>query len=102
MTDGETDTTMTTDRVTNIELGTLLGLSHVQVHRIRTGTRHPSVEAMSRIKDHLGWDIGSQVKARMSGGGRYAREFEKAVERYAASRKTDEGPGERTPDPHSN
>lgn len=83
-----------TERVTNTELGNLLGLSHVQVHRIRNATRQPSIEAMVRIEDVLGWPIKDQVKARTNR--EYATGFEAAVERYASNRATAVGPEERT------
>lgn len=88
-----------TERVTNTELGGLLDLSHVQVHRIRNGTRQPSIEAMVRIEEVLDWAVSDQVHARTSG--RYAEGFEAAVSRYAATRNTSVGPeeGERTPTP---
>jgi hypothetical protein len=88
-----------TERVTNTELGGLLDLSHVQVHRIRNGTRQPSIEAMVRIESVLAWPVADQVRARTSR--EYAEGFEAAVARYAAARNTDVGPEERSPTPHS-
>jgi hypothetical protein len=89
-----------TERMTNTELAGLLGLSHVQIHRIRRGTRGVSIEAMVRIQHVLGWSITDQVAARTRG--KYAAGFEEAVSRYAAARETDVGPAEeRSPtDPH--
>lgn len=88
-----------TERVTNTELGVLLDLSHVQIHRIRNATRQPSIEAMVRIEQVLGWSIKDQVRARTAGN--YASAFETAITRYAADRDTSVGPEERSPTPHS-
>lgn len=84
------------DRVTNVELGELLGISHVQVYRLRVGDRLPSVETMQAIEEHLGWSFQDQGNAR--GTKTYSGEFEAAIARYASARNTTVGP-EETPTP---
>lgn len=83
------------ERMTNGELGTLLDLSHVTISRLRSGTRLPSVEAMVRIEEVLGWKVQDQVEARKDSD--YAAKFEDAVTRYASSRNTAAGPEESAP-----
>lgn len=68
-----------TERLSNTELGGLLGISHASVSRIRSGHRNPSITVMSKIATLTAWDVGDQVEARESGT--YPAEFEKAVAR---------------------
>lgn len=79
-----------TERISNMEIGRMIGLSHVQVHRIRTGSRLPSTPTMGRIEVEIGWSAGDQVKAYNDGN--YALQFERAIERYAQARETETGP----------
>ena len=78
------------ERMTNTELANLLGLSHVQVSRLRSGARTPGVTTMGDIQDVLGWSATDQIRARRDGV--YASEFEAAIERYASGRETEKGP----------
>lgn len=86
---------MDDERMTNGELGNLLDLSHVTISRLRSGTRLPSVEAMVRIQEVLGFTVQDQVDARQEG--KYAEKFEEAVSRYASTRNTTVGPEESAP-----
>lgn len=63
-------------RISNIQLGKLIGLSHASVSRIRSGDRLPSIRAMARIARLCDWSIDDQVAAREAGN--YPEEFEKA------------------------
>lgn len=85
------------DRVTNTELAGVLGLSHVQIHRIRAGSRKPSINSMVKIEEELAWTVTDQIRARRAG--EYAAKFEEAIERYAVAKNTSAGPEERTPSP---
>lgn len=85
------------ERVSNTELADLLGLSHVQVSRLRSGNRYPGIPSMRQIEKVLGWSAGDQMKAH--GTEKYAQEFEAAIERYASDRDNTAGPVERPPDP---
>lgn len=68
-----------TERLSNTELGGLLGISHASVSRIRSGHRNPSIAVMSKIATLTGWEVGNQIEAR--GTGTYPEEFEEAVSR---------------------
>lgn len=63
-----------TDRISNIKLGELLGLSHASVSRYRSGDRLPSSETMAEISRLTGWTMDEQYKARTAGT--YAEKFE--------------------------
>lgn len=84
------------ERVTDKEIADLVGLSYVQVNRIRNGSRLPSVEAMIRFAHALRWGAADQMAARESNS--YASAFEEAIQRYAAGRDTATGP-DPSPDP---
>lgn len=88
---------METETMSNTELGPLLGLSHVQVSRIRGGSRYPGILTMKRFESVLGWNAADQLK--VHGTPAYAEAFEVAISRYASSRKTEEGPGNESPTP---
>ena len=53
-------------RVTNGQLGTWLGLTHVTVSRLRSGARGASPDTMSLFAEKLGWSVDDQVKARLA------------------------------------
>lgn len=86
----EGTTTVTTDRVTNVEIAELLGISHVQVYRLRVGDRLPSIETMQMIERELGWSFQEQGDARAAND--YPARFEAAITRYASTRNTTAGP----------
>lgn len=65
-----------TERLSNIKLGELLGLSHASVSRYRSGDRLPSSGVMAQISRLTGWTMDSQYKARDEGT--YPAEFDKA------------------------
>lgn len=65
-----------TERISNIKLGELLGLSHASVSRIRSGDRLPSSEVMALISKLTGWTMDEQFSCRTAGT--YSEEFDKA------------------------
>jgi transcriptional regulator with XRE-family HTH domain len=71
------------ERISNIKLGELLGLSHASVSRIRSGSRLPSSEVMLEIKKLTGWTVDEQLEARNEG--RYAELFDATFDAYADS-----------------
>lgn len=86
------DTEPTHDR-----LAKLLDLTIASVSRIRTGKRHPSMNAMLRIQSLFSWSVGEQVAARSAH--RYAREFNAQAELWARSNPLSPTP---TPEPATN
>jgi transcriptional regulator with XRE-family HTH domain len=88
---------ITMPKLSNIEVAGLIGLSHVQVSRIRSGHRLPGIETMMAICKEFDWSMDEQSAARLQG--LYAPKFEEALARYASDRKTETGPGERHPGP---
>lgn len=85
------------EKMSNMEVAGLIGLSHVQVSRIRSAKRQPGVETMMTIAEVFGWNMDEQAAARKSRT--YASKFETALGRYAASRDTTAGSEERAPTP---
>lgn len=83
------------ERLSNIEVGRLVDLSHVQVSRIRSGLRLPGVETMIRICQVFDWSMDDQASARTRE--KYGPEFEEALARYASRRVTATTPEERAP-----
>lgn len=67
--------------VTNVEIARRLGLSESGVHRIRNGTRYPSLAVMRRIQSAYGWPLDEQVNLIPEGAANmdYANEFERRV-----------------------
>lgn len=70
------DTDPTHDR-----LAKLLDLTIASVSRIRTGTRHPSLEVMTKIADLFGWPLHLQAEARSAEN--YAAEFNRHARAWA-------------------
>lgn len=70
-----------TERLSNTELGGLIGVSHASVSRIRSGDRKPSIRVMSKISKLTGWSIDGQVASRDKGT--YAIDFEQAFSEYS-------------------
>jgi transcriptional regulator with XRE-family HTH domain len=64
-------------RVSNQELGELIGLSHSSVSRLRSGERGTSVEVMLKIERLLQWDLHDQIKRRDDGT--YADKLERLL-----------------------
>ena len=62
-------------RVTNGELGVLMGLSHSSVSRLRSGERGTSTTVMLTVEKELGWDLHDQIQRRDDGT--YAEELER-------------------------
>lgn len=60
---------------TNVQIGALIGMGYTGISRIRTGDRHPSIEAMRRIERALEWPCSDQIEWRERG--KYAEEFER-------------------------
>lgn len=67
-----------TERISNIKLGELLGLSHASVSRIRSGDRLPSLDVMHKISYLTGWTMDEQTARRNDGT--YNVEFDRAFE----------------------
>jgi len=67
-------------RVTNVRLGEMLGISHAQVSRLRSGHRPATLNTLISVRDALGWSVEEQVAAFEAGN--YAAEFEKAIQEY--------------------
>lgn len=67
--------------VTNPEIARVLGLSESGVHRIRNGSRYPSLAVMRRIASAYGWPLDEQVHLIPEGPPNmdYANEFERRV-----------------------
>lgn len=70
-------TTAPSPRVSNQELGELIGLSHSSVSRLRSGERGTSVQVMLKIEDVLGWDLHDQIAQRDKG--KYAAKLERLL-----------------------
>jgi len=73
--------------VTNPEVAKRLGLSESGVHRIRNGTRYPSLAVMKRIAAEYDWPVSEQVnliETDADAPGRdmeYAHELERRISR---------------------
>jgi len=75
---------MTTDtveaapgRLSNVELGELIGLSHSSASRVRSGQRAPGYRVMLAIERCFGWTIQDQVKLLDTDRHEYAAELER-------------------------
>lgn len=66
------------ERLSNIKLGDMLGLSHASVSRIRSGDRLPSLTVMMEIAKLTKWSLDDQAIAREDGT--YAEKFDDAFE----------------------
>lgn len=64
-------------RVSNQEVGELIGLSHSSVSRLRSGERGTSVQVMLKVEKLLGWDIHDQIEQRDKG--KYAEKLERLL-----------------------
>lgn len=76
-------------KLSNRELGELVGLNHTTISRIRASTRWPSVPAMQRIEKVLSWPVAEQISCRANTSRevtKYAKELERRVRRYLATR----------------
>lgn len=69
-------------RVTNQELGELIGLSHSSVSRLRSGERGTSTTVMLQIEKVLKWDLHDQIQRRDDGT--YAQELERLASAWKA------------------
>jgi hypothetical protein len=70
-------------RMTNGEIGKLIGLSYSAVSRLRRGERLPSVQVMVAIQDAFGWGVADQVWVRSSAGADgFARKFNDELDAY--------------------
>lgn len=70
--------------VTNPEIARVLDLSESGVHRIRNGTRYPSLDVMRRIAAAYDWPLADQLELIPEAGERtmdYANEFERRITR---------------------
>lgn len=76
-------------RVTNQEIGELVGLSHSSVSRLRSGERGTSTTVMLQIEKVYGWDLHDQIKRRDDGS--YAAELERRALEWK-TRKLDKKP----------
>lgn len=83
--------------MSNTAVAALIGLTHAQVSRIRSGDRLPSIETMMNIHKVFGWSMDEQATARLQN--LYGPRFEEAIGRYASTRNTTEAPEERAPEP---
>lgn len=64
-------------RVSNQELGVLIGLSHSSVSRLRSGERGTSVQVMLKVERLLSWDLHDQIAQRDKG--KYAEKLERLL-----------------------
>lgn len=80
-------TTTQPPRLSNVELGKLLGLDHSSASRLRRGERGASVHVMLKIEDLLGWSVRSQVAAHSFG--HFGVEFERRLAEWTATRRAD-------------
>lgn len=64
-------------RISNQQLGQLIGLSHSSVSRLRSGERGTSVEVMLKVEKLLGWDLHDQIAHRDKG--QYASKLERLL-----------------------
>jgi hypothetical protein len=71
-------------RLTNAELGKLIGLDHSSASRLRRGERGCSVAVHVRIEEHFGWPVIEQFKALRDGS--FAANFERCLSDYTATR----------------
>jgi len=81
-----TETPPVVPRVTNQELGELIGLSHSSVSRLRSGERGTSTTVMLRVEEALGWDLHDQIKSRDDGT--YASKLEGLATDWKSGRLT--------------
>jgi transcriptional regulator with XRE-family HTH domain len=62
---------------TNTSVAERLGVSHVQISRIRSGNRYPSQKLMLLIEAWLSWPLADQAAKRWDADPQaYAREFD--------------------------
>lgn len=65
--------------MTNQQLGELIGCTHSMASRIRRGKRLPGDETMVRVHEALGWELDSQVRAKLRGSDFYGTELRRRL-----------------------
>jgi DNA-binding XRE family transcriptional regulator len=70
-------------RLTNEQVGDLIGLSHASVSRIKVGLRLPSLEIMRQIEQVMDWPLHAQAEARAVSARNYANIFLSKIDQLA-------------------
>lgn len=86
---GGMTTTHAPARLTNVELGKVLGLDHSSISRLRRGERGASIDVMLRIEDLWRWTVRDQRAALKSGT--YGLKFEANAAEWASTRPAEHG-----------
>lgn len=73
-------------RLSNVELGELIGLSHSSASRVRSGQRAPGYRVMLAIEREFGWPFKDQIAVLDRSRGDYGRQLEKRVETWRQRR----------------
>ena len=79
----------TSTRLSNVELGRLIGLDHSSASRLRRGERGASVAVMVKIEELFGWPVREQFAAFSHGS--FAADFEQYMASYTATRPANAG-----------
>lgn len=73
-------------RLTNVELGELIGLSHSSASRVRSGQRAPGYRVMLAIERHFQWALQDQVRVLDQDRQTYGEELERHATAYLERR----------------
>ncbi len=74
-------------RLSNVELGELIGLSHSSASRVRSGQRAPGYRVMLAVEKHFDWTLQDQVKTLDRSRAKYGETLEEKATAYAAQRE---------------
>lgn len=77
----------TENRLTNQQVGELIGLTYSAISRLRSGGRMPSIATMYATEAAFGWSIADQLEARVGIKGKtaWADEFDRYVREYTSA-----------------
>jgi len=82
----KTTTIIKGEKLTNEQVGQLIGLSYSAVSRLRSGNRFPSLEVMYKIEAAFDWPIQDQLRARLVGGAaKYSHQFDSRIHDFTIS-----------------
>lgn len=73
-------------RLSNVELGELIGLSHSSASRVRSGQRAPGYRVMLAIARVFKWPFEEQVAVLDKSRAKYGAQLEERVERWRRDR----------------
>lgn len=69
-------------RLSNVELGELIGLSHSSASRVRSGQRAPGYRVMLAVERAFGWTMQDQIRILDESRAKYGETLESRAESW--------------------